>query len=201
MSSDNASENRFLTATPERLFIANALPMMLIMVMSGLLTVVDAAFLGRFVGAEALAAVCVVFPIIMITIALSSLVDGGMSSLIARHLGTGNHNDAASDFAQAHGLAMFLSLLLIVAFSVNGDVVIDELSDGQSDIARMAYTYLEIMILATPKQLLLSVHAGAWRNEGHASLIALISVGVTFANIALNYLLIVRLNMGVAGSA
>ena len=110
MSYPNASENRFLTTTPRRLFVANALPMMLIMVMSGLLTVVDAVFLGHFVGADALAAVSVVFPVVMITIALSTLVGGGMSSLLARHLGAGNHSDAAAVFAQAHGLALFLSL-------------------------------------------------------------------------------------------
>lgn len=201
MSSQNASENRFLTASPWRIFVANALPMMLIMMMSGLLTVVDAAFLGHFVGAGALAAVSVVFPIIMITIALSTLVGGGMSSLLARHLGAGKHSDAMAVFAQAHGLALFLSFLLILAFGIGGGVVIDALADGQPDISRMAYTYLAIMILATPVQLLLSVHADAWRNEGRAGLMALMSVCVTLANIALNYLLIVRLDMGVAGSA
>ncbi|WP_417587957.1 MATE family efflux transporter [Pararhodobacter oceanensis] len=201
MSSPHASENRFLTDTPARLFVANALPMILVMMMSGLLTVVDAAFLGHFVGAGALAAVSVVFPVIMITIALSTLVGGGMSSLLARHLGAGNHQDAAGVFAQAHGLALFLSLLLIAGFGIFGGAVIAALSDGQADIARMAYTYLAIMILASPVQLLLSVHADAWRNEGRAGLMALMSVGVTLANIALNYLLIAGLDMGVAGSA
>ena len=201
MSCQNASENRFLTTTPKRLFVANALPMMLIMLMSGLLTVVDAVFLGHFVGADALAAVSVVFPVIMITIALSTLVGGGMSSLLARHLGTGNKSDAVAVFAQAHGMALFLSLLLISAFGVFGGVVIDALADGRPDIGDMAYTYLAIMILATPVQLLLSVHADAGRNEGRAGLMALMSVGVTLANIALNYVLIVRLDMGVAGSA
>ncbi|WP_255356659.1 MATE family efflux transporter [Thioclava sp. SK-1] len=175
--------------------------MMLIMVMSGLLTVVDAVFLGHFVGADALAAVSVVFPVIMITIALSTLVGGGMSSLLARHLGAGNHSDAVAVFAQAHGLALFLSLLLISAFGIFGEVVIDALANGQPDIGRMAYSYLAVMIFATPVQLLLSVHADAGRNEGRAGLMALMSVGVTLANIVLNYLLIVRLNMGVAGSA
>lgn len=201
MSLQNASENRFLTDTPARLFVVNAVPVMLIMVMSGLLTLIDAAFLGHFVGADALAAVSVVFPVIMITIALSTLVGGGMSSLFARQLGAGKYSDAMAVFAQAHGLAIFLSLLLIAAFGLGGGIVIDALASGQADIARMAYTYLTIMILATPVQLLLSVHADAGRNEGRAGLMALMSVGVTLANIALDYVLIVQLNMGVAGSA
>jgi putative MATE family efflux protein len=201
MSSQHASQNRFLTATIGRLFVTNALPMMVMMLMSGMLAVVDAAFLGHFVGPDALAAVSLVFPILMVTIALSTLVSGGMSSLLARQLGARQHNDAMAVFAQAHGLALFLSMLLIVAFSTVAGFVISELSGGQADIARMATTYLAIMIFASPLQLLLSVHADAWRNEGHAGLIALMSAGVTLANIALNYVLIVPLDMGVAGSA
>ena len=201
MSFQSTSDNRFLTASPGRLFVTNALPTMLIMMMSGLLTLVDAAFLGHFVGADALAAVSVVFPSIMITIALSTLVGGGMSSLLARHLGAGRQGDAADIFAQAHGLALFLSATLNVAFGLGGAVVTDALADGQPGIARMAHTYLEILIFATPIQMLLSVHADTWRNEGRAGLMALMSVGVTVANIALNYVLIVLLDMGVSGSA
>jgi putative MATE family efflux protein len=201
MSSQNAPENRFLTAAPGRLFVANALPMLLLMMMSGLLTVTDAAFLGHFVGADALAAVSVVFPATMILIALSTLVGGGMSSLLARHLGAGNHRDAAAVFAQAHGLALFLALLLMLAFASCGQATIDALANGQAGIARMAYTYLAILICAAPVQLLLGVHADAWRNEGRAGLMALMSVGVTLANIGLNYLLILHFDMGVAGSA
>ncbi len=201
MSSQHASQNRFLSATIGRLFVANALPMMVMMLMSGMLAVVDAAFLGHFVGPDALAAVSLVFPILMVTIALSTLVSGGMSSLLARQLGAEQHTDAMAVFAQAHGLALFLSMLLIAAFSTIAGFVIGQLSGGQADIARMAYTYLAIMIFASPLQLLLSVHADAWRNEGHAGLIALMSAGVTLANIALNYVLIVPLDMGVAGSA
>ncbi len=201
MSSEYASQNQFLTATIGRLFVTNALPMMVMMLMSGMLAVVDAAFLGHFVGRDALAAVSLVFPILMVTIALSTLVSGGMSSLLARQLGAGQETDAVAVFAQAHGLALFLSMLLIAAFSTIAGFVIGQLSGGQADIAHMAYIYLGIMIFASPLQLLLSVHADAWRNEGHAGLIALMSAGVTLANIALNYMLIVPLDMGVAGSA
>ena len=201
MSSRNASENRFLTASPGRLFVANAVPMMVIMVMNGLLTLVDAAFLGHFVGAEALAAVSVVFPIVMITIALSTLVSGGMSSLLARHLGAGRHDAAAAVFAQAHGLALFVSLVLIAAFGLAGAAITGQLSGPQPAIAQAAHTYLAILILAVPVQLLLGVHADAWRNEGYAGLMAVMSVGVTLANVGLDHLLIARLDLGVAGSA
>ncbi|MBB3988289.1 putative MATE family efflux protein [Sagittula marina] len=201
MSSQNASENRFLTRPTGPLFVANAVPMLVVMLMSGVLTVVDAAFLGRFVGTDALAAVSVVFPAVMITIALSTLVGSGMSSLLARHLGAGKTGDAQAVFAQAHGLALFLSAVSIALFGLGGGLATRTLAANQPVVARMAYTYLAILIGATPIQLLLSVHADAGRNEGRAGLMALLSLGVTLANIVLDYLLIARLHMGVAGSA
>lgn len=201
MPTEISSGNRFLTAPTGRLFAANALPMLLIMTMSGLLNVVDAAYLGHFVGADALTAVSIVFPAVMVTIALSTLVSGGMSSLLARRLGAASRDGAAAVFARAHGLALCVSLLLIAAFAIGGRAAVGRLAGGEANVAGMAYTYLSIMIFTTPVQFLLGVHADAWRNEGRAGLMAAMSVGVTLANIALNYVLIVMLDFGVAGSA
>lgn len=201
MSPRHASENRFLSLPVGRLFFANALPMMLVMTMSGLLNVVDAAFLGHFVGADALAAVSIVFPALMIAVASSTLVGGGMSSLLARHLGADERDEAAATFARAHGLALCLSLALITVFLMGGRAAIGYLAGPHDHLARMAYAYLSITIYATPVQFLLGLHADAWRNEGRAGLVALLSIGVTLANIALNYALIVVLDLGVAGSA
>ncbi|MFC6672302.1 MATE family efflux transporter [Marinobacterium aestuariivivens] len=201
MSSRHSPDNRFLIAPTGRLFFANALPMMLVMTMNGLLNVVDATFLGYFVGTNALAAVSIVFPVFMITVALSTLVSGGMSSLLARHLGADARDQAAAVFARAHGLALCTSLTLIAIFLVGGRAGVGYLADGQNGITEMAHTYLSIMIYATPVQFLLGLHADTWRNEGRAGLMALMSVGVTLANIALNYVLIVILELGVAGSA
>ena len=62
MPSGPATENRFLTVPIGRLFLSNAVPMILVMSMGGLLNLFDAAFLGHYVGAEALPAVSLGFP-------------------------------------------------------------------------------------------------------------------------------------------
>ncbi len=116
MSSGQSLDNRFLHASPGRVFLTNVLPMTLIMVMNGLLSVVDAIFLGHFVGARAMAAVSLVFPAIMLTIAMSTLVSGGMSSQMARQLGGRRISEAEATFARAHGLALIIALGLIALF-------------------------------------------------------------------------------------
>ncbi|MGR3760736.1 MATE family efflux transporter [Roseobacteraceae bacterium NS-SX3] len=201
MPRGSASENRFLTAPVGGLFLANALPMMLVMSMSGLLNIADAAFLGHFVGTGALAAVSIVFPPVMSLTALSALVSGGMSSLLARHLGAGAREAAAAVFASAHGLALCIAAVLIALLAVTGEPAAARLAGGDAAIAAMAHTYLTIMIWASPVQFLLGIHADACRNEGRAGLMALMSAGVALCNAALNYLLIAVLDFGVAGSA
>ena len=201
MSSDIAPENRFLTVPIGRLFLANALPMTLVMVMSGLLNVVDSIFLGHFVGPDALAAVGIAFPLVMLTIALSALVSGGMSSLLARHRGAADAAKAASVFAGAHGLALVMALGLIVVFFLIGPATVSGLAAGDEPVARMTWSYLAITVGAAPVQFLLGLHGDVCRIEGRAGLMAFLSIGVTLANLALNYTLIVRLGLGVAGSA
>ncbi|WP_256714964.1 MATE family efflux transporter [Rhodovulum sulfidophilum] len=80
----NRIENPFLTRPIGRLFLSNALPMAVVMSMGGLLNVADGIFVGRFVGPQALAAVSLAFPVVMLLTALTTLAGGGMSSLIGR---------------------------------------------------------------------------------------------------------------------
>lgn len=201
MSSRPSPDNRFLQDPPGRVFVANALPMMFIMLMNGLLNITDAVFLGHFVGADAMAAIGIIFPVIMVLTALSTLVSGGMSSLLARQLGAGDTGAAGATLARAHGLALAVSGFVLAAFLLAGQAVTRQLAAADEAIAGMAFTYLAIIVFTCPLQFALGLHADVWRNEGRAGLVALLSVGVTLANIALNYVLIRHVGLGVAGSA
>jgi putative MATE family efflux protein len=201
MASVPSEENPFLTAPIGRLFVANAVPMAFVMGMSGLLNVVDAAFLGHYVGPTALAAVSFCFPAIMLLIALGALVGGGMSSLFARHLGAGDRASASAVFASAHGLCLLMGSGMIAAYLLAGPALLEGLARNKGGVGAYANTYLLILIGGAPLQFLMALHADAARGEGKAGFMALLSIGVTLANIVLNYVLIVGLRMGVAGSA
>ncbi|MBO9133913.1 MATE family efflux transporter [Rhizobium sp. B230/85] len=201
MSTGHSDDNLFLTAPVHKIFAATALPMAAIMLMNGLLGIVDAAFLGRFVGTKAMAAVGIAFPVLMLTISLSTLVSAGMSSLLARQLGASARDAAAATFAAAHGLALLIAAMLILIFMVGGWSFALRTAGSDRSVAEMLWVFLAISIFGTSVQFLLGIHADAWRNEGKAGLMALLSLGVTLANIALNYILIVPLKLGIAGSA
>ncbi len=195
------SVNTFLTLPVGRLFLRTALPMAVVMSTGGLLSVVDGIFVGRFVGPDALAAVSLSFPVVMLLTALSTLAGGGMASLAARHLGAGDKAMAGRVFAGAHGLVLALSAGVWLLAWLLGPVLLPLLAGGNTALVAPARAYLAILILGAPLQLALSVHADLLRSEGRAGVIALLSVLVNLLNIAANALFILWLDMGVAGSA
>lgn len=194
-------ENVFLRGSLGLTYARTALPIIFVMGMSGLLAVADALFLGHYVGPEALAAVTLMFPAYMLIVALATLVSGGMSSILARHLGAGRRDAAARVFAGAHGLALTAGAALILGFALIGEPLSLAISGGRSDLARMGLVYLRITVFAAPLMFVLSVNSDALRNEGRVGFMAAMSLLVSLANIGFNYVLIARLDMGVAGSA
>lgn len=191
----------FLQDDLPSLFARTALPIIAIMLMNGLLTVIDAWFLGVFVGADALGAVTLVFPAFMLMVALSSLISAGMSSLLARHLGAGRADQAQSVFVAAQGLALLTSLVLMALYLIWGEGFTQAAAKGRSELAQMAQIYLSIVVFASPLMFSLGVQSDALRNEGRAGWMAMMGLVVTLANMLFNFVLIVVFDLGVAGSA
>ena len=197
----DAQSNTFLSGPLAATYAKTALPIILVMGMSGLLAVVDALFLGHYVGPEALGAVTLMFPIYMLIVALATLVSSGMSSLLARHLGGDRLAEARGVFAGAHGLALLVGAILIVLFLLFGRTVATLAAGGSEDLAQMGLIYLRITVLFSPLLFVLSVNSDTLRNEGRVGFMAAMSLLVSLANIGFNYVLIAKLEMGVAGSA
>ncbi|WP_176084900.1 MATE family efflux transporter [Martelella sp. HB161492] len=193
--------NPYLTGALWPLFFKTAAPIIVLMLVSGLFTVVDAIFLGVYVGADALAAVTLVFPVFMALNALSTLVSSGMASILARRLGSGDKSGAQAAMQSATLLAVATCLVLMLAFTLTGAALISWLSVGDADLARMGMIYIAIVVYGSPLTFLIGIQGDALRSEGLAMLMAVIGVAVTLANIGFNYIFIVLMGWGVAGSA
>ncbi|WP_319518824.1 MATE family efflux transporter [uncultured Martelella sp.] len=193
--------NPYLAGALGPLFFKTAAPIILLMLVSGLYTVVDAIFLGVYVGAKALAAVTLVFPLFMAINALSTLVSSGMASILARRLGAGDHDGAQSAVQSATLLALVTAVTLMVLYLAGGHALVGWLSGGDSGLAGMADIYIALMVFGSPLQFFIGVQGDTLRSEGKPGLMALIGVFVTLANIGFNYVFIAMMGLGVAGSA
>src|SRR6218665_1297325 len=124
MNSANA-HNMFLHGSLPALFARTAAPIILIMTINGLYVVADAYFLGIYAGADALSAVSLIFPMMMMMLALQTLVSSGMSSILARHLGAGRREEARRTFTGAHQLVLGVILVVYLLFFTLGRMAID----------------------------------------------------------------------------
>lgn len=194
-------DNMFLVDHLPLLFVKTASPIVLIMLVNGLFTLVDAYFLGEFVGADALTAVTLMFPLFMMLIALSTLVSNGFSSIFARLLGANKKRDAGDVFWQAIILSLIICALLIALFLIGGQSVSLWVANGSTSLAQMGHTYMYILILFSPLVFLLGINLDALRCEGYLGTMTLLTLLSAALNVWFNYMFIVQFNWGVAGSA
>jgi len=196
-----SEDNNYLTQPIGRLFLTTALPIIMIMVVNGLFNLVDAYFLGIFVGAAALTAVTIMFPVQMLIYSLTTMIANGFASIVARRLGAKDMRGAAESFAVAIIMGIALSIILMIAFLLFGEALVSWVTNGDQELTEMAWTYMSIMMFTSPLIFILSVQYDGLRSEGKIGFMTLVSLGVTLSNVAFNYVFIVILQWGVAGSA
>ena len=194
-----ASSNRFLIDPLGALFVRTAAPIILIMLANGLYTLVDAYYLGKYVGSDALTAVTLMFPMYMLIVALSTLVSSGYASVLARRLGAGSGGELA--LTGALSLSMLIALAFVVLFVPLGYSMVLILANGDALLADLGYLYIAILVAATPLGFLLGIGVDTLRCQGKMALMTGVTVLSTLLNFVFNYVFIVQLQLGVAGSA
>lgn len=91
---------------------------------SAIYSIIDGIFVGHFIGHEALAAVNIVMPLVMITTALSDMIATGSSVRISILLGQDDKQEASRVFSVCLALIAVLSGFLgLVGFVLAGPLV------------------------------------------------------------------------------
>lgn len=193
--------NPYLAGSIPRLFLRTATPIVAIMLLNGLYVIVDAWFLGVYVGAAALSAVTLLFPALMAMLALQALVASGMASILARRLGAGQGAGAFSVVASARWLALAIAILLNLFYWTVGRDLIEAASGGDTQVATLAEAFMTVAVVAQPAAMFLAVEIDRLRCEGRIATMTRITVAAALLNILLNGLMIAVLGLGAAGSA
>ncbi len=177
-----------------------SLPAMAGMFVMTLYNVVDMIFVGRGVGALAIAGVSIVFPVQMFTMAVGMMVGIGTASLISRSLGAGDMKRAE----RALGNAIFLILVLGGTLTIVGlakSTFFLRLFGATDDVFPYAKQYMDVILLSVVLHEFSMASNGIIRSEGNAR-VAMISMFIgALLNIALDPIFIFVLGMGVRGAA
>lgn len=165
-----------------------------------LFTIVDGIFVGQGVGTNALGAVNLTMPFVMIVNALFQLTTIGGVAIIAVRLGRGDTEGANQAFMHAITGTVIISLvLMLVGTCFTGSLC--RLMGANDTFYVMTKEYLFwYSIFIIPSGLSTALQ-GYCRNDGSPGLVSIATIIGTVANIFGDWLLIFPLQWGIAGAA
>jgi putative MATE family efflux protein len=177
-----------------------SLPAIAGMATMALYHVVDTIFIGRGVGSTAIAGVTIVFPVMMVMMALGFMIGIGAASVASRSLGSGDVKRAE----WALGNAVTLSLVFgfaIVAFGVPNSAALVRAFGASAAVEPYAREYVDVILLGAAFSLYPMAINNLARAEG-AARVAMVNMMLgAVLNIVLDPLFIFTFNMGVRGAA
>ena len=182
--------------------LQTAFPMLIAQVLNLLYSIVDRIYIGRIPGAgsEALGAVGLCFPIIIIITGFTNMYGMGGAPLFSMELGSGNLKKARDIQNTAFRLLLITSVVIMAAGEIFGAFLLRLFGATPAEVP-VSLSYLRIYLLGT-LPLMVSTGMNTYINAQGYALIAMISVASgALTNLLLDPVLIFSLGMGVEGAA
>ncbi|GLS83284.1 MATE family efflux transporter [Paraferrimonas haliotis] len=181
-------------------FWRNAIPAITAMLVSGIYIITDGIFLGQYVGHQALAAVNFAYPVLSVFFGLGLMLGMGSGSLIS--IARGKQQLQAAGHALYATLVLTLLLALLGAIAVYwGAEFIITAQGADSATTALALQYINIFAIAAIAPMASIALPMLIRNDDSPNVATLIMIFGALFNVALNYLLIVKLELGLEGAA
>jgi putative MATE family efflux protein len=167
-----------------------AWPTMLTNIIGGLQGMVDQALVGNLIGYKANAAIGVSSQIFLIVIIFMSSVFTGMSVLVARFTGAGDHDKVDRVVYQAFITAIGLSLFVMAPIGYFASPALLDFVNATPAVKAEALPFLRTMFIFSSGMLVFFMLGGALRSAGDARTPMILGVSMTALNVVLNVILI-----------
>lgn len=195
------SKNPFLEGDIPELFLRTALPIIIVFVVNGIYNLVNAFFVGRYLGEAALSAVTLVFPVQMLIFAFATVFSSGMASVVARRIGARDIAGAGQVFANTHLLVLALFGALGLIFALVGHHALAALTGGLPEITALGEAYISILVYSSPILGVLVLNTDALRSEGRVKFMSSVMLFSVLLNIVFDALFIAHWGLGIAAAA
>jgi multidrug efflux pump len=177
-----------------------AIPTMLGMLVQVFYNMTDTFFVGKLNDPDQVAAVAIIMPIFMITMALSGIFGNGGASYISRLLGSKEYDRARQTLATAWLSGIILGIVVMIAGFYWMPSILS-VSGASTQTYPFAAAYLRIILVGSVVIILNFAAGQLLRAEGAAKEAMFGMIIGTFANIVLDPLFIFTFHQGVAGAA
>ena len=167
-----------------------AWPTMLTNIIGGLQGMVDQALVGNLVGYKANAAIGVSMQMWLIVMIFISSLFSGMSVLVARFAGAGDHDKVDRTVYQAFVTAIGLALLVMAPIGYFTAPWLLDFVNAAPEVQAEALPFLRTMFVFSGGMLVFFMLSGALRSAGDARTPMVLGIALTVLNLGLNIILI-----------
>jgi putative MATE family efflux protein len=182
-----------------------AWPTMLTNVVGGLQGIVDHVLVGHLVGFTGNAAIGVSWQIILVVIVFISSLFSGMSVLVSRFAGAGDHDKVDRTVYQAFLTATFLSFGVMAPLGYLASPWLLDFVNAAPAVEAEALPFLRIMFVFIGGMMMFFMLGAALRSAGDARTPMILGIAMTVLNLTFNVILIRGLGpipqFGTKGSA
>ncbi len=167
-----------------------AWPTMLTNIVGGLQGMVDQALVGNLIGYKANAAIGVSMQMWLIVMIFISSLFTGMSVLVARFTGAGDHDKVDRAVYQAFITAIGMAVLVMAPIGYFAAPWLLNFVNAAPEVQREALPFLRIMFVFSGGMLVFFMLGGALRSAGDARTPMILGISLTVLNLVLNIILI-----------
>jgi putative MATE family efflux protein len=163
---------------------------MLTNIVGGMQGMVDQALVGNLIGYKANAAIGVSSQIFIIVVIFISSLFTGMSVLVARFAGAGDHDKVDRTVYQAFVTAIGLSVFVMAPIGYFASPALLDFVNAAPAVKAEALPFLRTMFVFSSGMLVFFMLGGALRSAGDARTPMILGISLTVLNIVLNVILI-----------
>jgi len=167
-----------------------AWPTMLTNIVGGLQGMVDQALVGNLIGYKANAAIGVSMQMWLIVMIFISSLFTGMSVLVARFTGAGDHDKVDRAVYQAFITAIGMAVFVMAPIGYFAAPWLLNFVNAAPEVQREALPFLRIMFVFSGGMLVFFMLGGALRSAGDARTPMILGISLTVLNLVLNIILI-----------
>lgn len=195
-----ADDKTFLNQRINNLLFRFAVPAIFSLLVNELYNMVSTVFAGRYIGASAIGALTVEFPIQRFFIALGLLIAIGTSTYTARVIGQKNIIELKKIIVNSFMLTLTSLILISVLVFIFKNPILYALG-ASYETYPMANTYVSIVLLGTAFQALSVVACYIMVSFGQTKVMVYTNLIGISLNVAVNYIMVTKMGMGIEGSA
>ncbi|MDR1016432.1 MAG: MATE family efflux transporter [Coriobacteriales bacterium] len=210
-SAEPEQVNRLGTAKLGKLILEFAIPSIVAMLVNGLYNIIDGVFMGLGVGEMGQAVATVSMPIMLLSIAISAMIGAGGNALVALRLGEGKRDEAEHALGQACFMVVvgaivatiLVNILMGPLLSISGaDPSLWTPSATNTNVAlHDPHIFIHIISAGFILQFFGMGFSNFIRTAGAPKRALWTMLAGSITCIILNFLFVIVLHMGVAGSA